>query len=208
MAYDEDLAHRLRELLADEDAITEKRMFGGLAFLLHGNMSVSASRNGGLLARIDPADTDAALARPHVKLMEMGGRTMAGWITVAPEGLKTKRDLAAVGQAQRRLREDAAAEVASGEIGGALGQQRPAGGDVGARADDGGTRATDSHQQLRHGPVHAQAGGEQQCGHGHGAGYGAGGEPQHDEDTTGQIHASRMAPAGLHREVSIAPRGG
>ena len=95
MAYDEDLAHRLRELLADEDAITEKRMFGGLAFLLHGNMSVSASRNGGLLVRIDPAETDAMLARPHVALMEMGGRTMAGWITVGPEGLKTKRQLAA-----------------------------------------------------------------------------------------------------------------
>ena len=95
MAYDEDLANRLRELLADEDAITEKKMFGGLAFLLHGNMSVSASRNGGLLARIDPADTDAALARPHVSLMEMGGRTMDGWITVTPEGLRTKRDLAA-----------------------------------------------------------------------------------------------------------------
>ncbi len=95
MAYDEDLVHRLRELLADEDAITEKRMFGGFAFLLQGNMSVSASRNGGLLVRIDPADSEAALARPHVALMEMGGRTMAGWLTVAPEGLKTKRELAA-----------------------------------------------------------------------------------------------------------------
>jgi TfoX/Sxy family transcriptional regulator of competence genes len=95
MAYDEDLAHRLRELLADEDGITEKKMFGGLAFLLHGNMSVSASRNGGLLVRIDPADTDAALARPHVALMTMGGRTMDGWVTVAPEGLKTKRQLTA-----------------------------------------------------------------------------------------------------------------
>jgi len=95
MAYDEDLANRLRELLADEDAVTEKKMFGGLAFLLHGNMSVSASRNGGLLARIDPAQTDAALARPHVARMEMRGRTMDGWITVAPEGLKTKRELAA-----------------------------------------------------------------------------------------------------------------
>jgi TfoX/Sxy family transcriptional regulator of competence genes len=91
--YD-DLANRLRELLADEDAITEKKMFGGLAFLLHGHMSVSASRNGGLLARIDPVDTDAYLARPHVKLMEMGARTMDGWITVAPEGLKTKGELA------------------------------------------------------------------------------------------------------------------
>jgi TfoX/Sxy family transcriptional regulator of competence genes len=95
MPYDEDLANRLRELLAREDAITEKKMFGGLAFLLHGHMSVSASRNGGLLARIDPADTGAALARPHVKLMEMGRRTMDGWITVAPEGLKTERELAA-----------------------------------------------------------------------------------------------------------------
>jgi TfoX/Sxy family transcriptional regulator of competence genes len=94
MAYDEDLANRLRELLADEDAIAEKKMFGGLAFLLHGNMSVSASRNGGLLVRIDPADTDAAIARPHVALMEMGGRTMDGWITVAPEGVKSKRQLA------------------------------------------------------------------------------------------------------------------
>jgi len=95
MAYDHELVHRLRELLADEDGITEKKMFGGLAFLLGGNMSVSASRNGGLLVRLDPADTDAALTRPHVALMQMGGRTMDGWITVAPEGLRTKRELAA-----------------------------------------------------------------------------------------------------------------
>ena len=95
MAYDEHLANRLRELLAEVDGITEKKMFGGLAFLLHGNMAVSASGQGGLLARIDPADTEAALARPHASLMEMGGRTMAGWIRVAPEGVRTKRALAA-----------------------------------------------------------------------------------------------------------------
>jgi TfoX/Sxy family transcriptional regulator of competence genes len=95
MAYDEDLANRLRELLADEDAITEKKMFAGLAFLLHGNMTVSASGKGGLLARIDPADTDAALARAHVTRMEMAGRSMDGWIRVAPEGLRTKRQLSA-----------------------------------------------------------------------------------------------------------------
>jgi TfoX/Sxy family transcriptional regulator of competence genes len=94
MPYDEDLANRLRELLADE-AITEKKMFGGLAFLLHGHMSVAASRNGGLLARIEPDETEAALERPHVELMKMGGRTMDGWVTVAPEGLRTKRELAA-----------------------------------------------------------------------------------------------------------------
>jgi TfoX/Sxy family transcriptional regulator of competence genes len=94
VAYDEKLANRLRELLADEDAVTERKMFGGLAFLLHGNMAVSASRTGGLLVRIDPAHTDWALARPHTALMEMGGRTMEGWVAVAPEGVKTKRDLA------------------------------------------------------------------------------------------------------------------
>jgi TfoX/Sxy family transcriptional regulator of competence genes len=94
MAYDEDLADRLRELLADEDGLSEKKMFGGLAFLVRGNMSVSASGKGGLLARIDPADTDAALQRPHVSRMEMRGRSMDGWIRVAPEGVKTKRQLA------------------------------------------------------------------------------------------------------------------
>jgi TfoX/Sxy family transcriptional regulator of competence genes len=93
MAYDEDLANRLRELLADEDAITERKMFGGLAFLLNGHMSVSASGQGGLLARIDPAETDAVLAKEHVSRMEMRGRTMDGLVRVAPEGVRTKRQL-------------------------------------------------------------------------------------------------------------------
>jgi TfoX/Sxy family transcriptional regulator of competence genes len=94
MAYDEDLANRLRELLAGEAAVTEKKMFGGLAFLVHGHMSVSASRSGGLLVRIDPADADEALARRYVSLMEMRGRTMDGWILVAPEGVEQDGDLA------------------------------------------------------------------------------------------------------------------
>ncbi len=95
MAYDQDLANRVRELLAGENGITEKTMFGGLAFLLHGHMSVSASGRGGLLVRIDPADTDEALARPHVALMQMRGRPMDGWVTVAPEGVETRHELAA-----------------------------------------------------------------------------------------------------------------
>ena len=94
MPYDEDLANRIRELLADETAITEKKMFGGLAFLLEGNMSVAASHTGGLLVRVDPGGTDDAVARPHAERMEMGGRKMDGWIMVAPEGLKSARDLA------------------------------------------------------------------------------------------------------------------
>jgi TfoX/Sxy family transcriptional regulator of competence genes len=94
MAYDDDLVNRVRELLATEHSITEKKMFGGLAFLLNGKMTVSASRNGGLLVRVEPGQTAAYLKLPHVKLMTMGGRTMDGWITVAPGGLRTQRELA------------------------------------------------------------------------------------------------------------------
>jgi len=94
MPYDKDMVNRLRELLADRDAITEKQMFGGLAFLLHGNMTVAASRTGGLLVRIDPAEAPKALGRKHAMQMEMGaGRRPEGWILVAPEGVKTKRQL-------------------------------------------------------------------------------------------------------------------
>ena len=95
MAYDEDLANRLREQLADETAITEKRMFGGLAFLLGGHMAVGVSGQGGLLVRIDPDDADDVLAQPHARPMEMRGREMRGWIRVAPEGVESDAQLAA-----------------------------------------------------------------------------------------------------------------
>jgi hypothetical protein len=68
-------------------------MFGGLAFLINGNMSVSASGQGGLLLRVDPAETDALLRRPHARPFEMRGRAMDGWLRVDPEGLRTKRGL-------------------------------------------------------------------------------------------------------------------
>ena len=93
MAYDEELAERLRELLASEGGVSERRMFGGLAFLVHGNMSVSASGWGGLLVRLDPAETDTALARPGAEIAVMGGRPMEGWLRVAAEGVTTKREL-------------------------------------------------------------------------------------------------------------------
>jgi TfoX/Sxy family transcriptional regulator of competence genes len=93
MAYDEDFAHRIRELLADEEAITEKAMFGGLAFLLRGNMAVGISSGGELMVRVGPDATDDALARPHTRLFDMTGRAMKGWILVALEGVKTKRQL-------------------------------------------------------------------------------------------------------------------
>jgi hypothetical protein len=91
MAYDEDLVNRLRELLADREAVTEKQMFGGLAFLWHGRLTVAASRTGGLLTRVAPADTEACLKRDHTMRMTMGGRVREGWVLVAPEGVRTKR---------------------------------------------------------------------------------------------------------------------
>jgi TfoX/Sxy family transcriptional regulator of competence genes len=93
VAYDEDLANRIRELMADERGVTEKKMFGGLAFLIGGNMSVAASGQGGLLVRVDPREGGALLAKPHVKPMEMRGREMSGWLRVDAEGLRTKRQL-------------------------------------------------------------------------------------------------------------------
>ena len=93
MAYDEDLASRIRELVAEEPNVTEKRMFGGLAFLVGGNMSVAASGQGGLMVRVDPAATDALVAKPHVEPFGMRGRAIQGWLRVDAEGLRTKRQL-------------------------------------------------------------------------------------------------------------------
>jgi TfoX/Sxy family transcriptional regulator of competence genes len=93
MAYDEDLANRLRELVLTQDGVTEKKMFGGLAFLINGNMSVSASGQGGLLLRVDPGQTRELLNKPHAHPFEMRGRVMEGWMRVDAEGLRTKRQL-------------------------------------------------------------------------------------------------------------------
>ncbi|HEX8646629.1 MAG TPA: TfoX/Sxy family protein [Thermoleophilaceae bacterium] len=93
MAYDEDLAHRIRELVAGEPGVTEQRMFGGLAFLVGGNMAVAASGQGGLMVRVEPDETDALLAEPHARPFEMRGREMRGWLRVGAEGVRTERDL-------------------------------------------------------------------------------------------------------------------
>jgi TfoX/Sxy family transcriptional regulator of competence genes len=94
MAYDEEFAHRVHELLAEEDGVTEKAMFGGLAFLVGGNMAVGISNTAELMVRVGPDATDDALSRPHTRLFDMTGRPMKGWILVAREGVKTKRQLA------------------------------------------------------------------------------------------------------------------
>ena len=93
MAFDEDLADRIRELISAEPGVTEQRMFGGLAFLIAGNISVAASGQGGLMVRVEPEDTEALMAKPHARPFEMRGREMKGWLRVDTEGVRTKRQL-------------------------------------------------------------------------------------------------------------------
>jgi len=94
VAYDEALAQRIRELVANEPGLTEKKMFGGLAFLVGGNMAVAASGQGGVLVRCDPAQSDNLVAKTDASLMEMRGREMQGWLRVDAEHVRTKRQLA------------------------------------------------------------------------------------------------------------------
>ena len=82
MAYDTQLADRVRELVENEAGLSEKKMFGGISFLINGNMAVGASSTGGLLLRVNPKDTDELLTRPNAGPFEMRGREMSGWIHV------------------------------------------------------------------------------------------------------------------------------
>jgi TfoX/Sxy family transcriptional regulator of competence genes len=93
VAYDEELAGRMRELLSGEAGVTEQKMFGGLAFLIRGNMAVAASGQGGALVRVDPGRSDRIVSTTNARPMEMRGREMQGWLRVASEDLRTKRQL-------------------------------------------------------------------------------------------------------------------
>jgi TfoX N-terminal domain len=93
MAHDEDLANRIRELFSAEDGHSEMAMFGGLAFMLEGNMALAISSSGELMVRVGAEHTDEALSHPHSRPCIMGSREMKGWILVEREGLKTKRQL-------------------------------------------------------------------------------------------------------------------
>jgi TfoX/Sxy family transcriptional regulator of competence genes len=94
MTYDENLADRIRVLVAGQDDLTEKKMFGGLAFLIGGNMAVAASGQGGILVRVDPATSDRLLSTTNAQPMVMRGRSMDGWLRVDLEHLRQKRQLA------------------------------------------------------------------------------------------------------------------
>jgi TfoX/Sxy family transcriptional regulator of competence genes len=93
VAFDEQIAERMRVLLRGEDGVTEKRMFGGLAFLVNGNMAVAASGQGGLLVRVEPAETQSLIAEPHADRFVMRGTAMDGWLRVDGAGVKTQSDL-------------------------------------------------------------------------------------------------------------------
>jgi TfoX/Sxy family transcriptional regulator of competence genes len=93
VAYDEDLADRIRELVSGEHSVTEQKMFGGLAFLIGGNMAIAASGQGGVLVRVDPAQSEDLVATTTARLMEMRGRSMQGWLRVDSEDVRTKRQL-------------------------------------------------------------------------------------------------------------------
>ena len=93
MVYDVELADRVRAVVRDEPGLTEKRMFGGLAFLIQGNMAVSASSQGGLLLRINPAMAPSLLTHSHVRPFEMRGRSMDGWLHVGAEAVDDENEL-------------------------------------------------------------------------------------------------------------------
>jgi TfoX/Sxy family transcriptional regulator of competence genes len=94
VAYDEDLAERVRKLIGDDPSLTEKKMFGGLAFLIGGNMSVGVSGQGGLLVRVDPQESDELVASTSAYPMEMRGRQMAGWLRVDSDDVDDDGELA------------------------------------------------------------------------------------------------------------------
>jgi TfoX/Sxy family transcriptional regulator of competence genes len=94
VAYDEDLADRIRELISAEAGLTEQKMFGGLAFLVNGNMAISASGQGGVLVRADPAASDKLVSTTNASVAIMRGRPMDGWLRVDADDLRTKRQLA------------------------------------------------------------------------------------------------------------------
>src|SRR5260370_39728750 len=94
VAYDESLAERIQHLLEGEPGLSEKKMFGGLAFLIGGNMAIAASGQGGLLVRVDPAQSDALVARTKASVAEMRGRLMPGWLRISSDDVRTKPQLA------------------------------------------------------------------------------------------------------------------
>src|SRR5215472_11583212 len=93
VAYDQELADRIRQLIGSDPELTEKKMFGGLAFLIRGNMAIAASSEGGAMVRVDPAQSDSLVATTEAALVQMRGRDMPGWLRVSADNLRTEEQL-------------------------------------------------------------------------------------------------------------------
>jgi TfoX N-terminal domain len=93
MAYDQELAERIRRLIGSEPDLAEKKMFGGLAFLVGGNMAIAASGQGGAMVRVDPLESDTLIATTPASVVEMRGRPMPGWLRVGSDDLRTNEEL-------------------------------------------------------------------------------------------------------------------
>jgi hypothetical protein len=94
VAYDEELAQRIRQLIGSNPELTQKKMFGGLAFMIRGNMAIAASSEGAAMVRVDPAQSDSSVATTKVTLVKMHGRDMPGWLRVSSDDLRTDEQLA------------------------------------------------------------------------------------------------------------------
>jgi TfoX/Sxy family transcriptional regulator of competence genes len=94
MAYDQELARRIRELIGGDPELTEKKMFGGLAFLIRGHMAIAASSEGGVMVRVDPAQSEALVEATNATLVTMRGRDMPGWLRVSPGDVRSDDELA------------------------------------------------------------------------------------------------------------------
>ncbi|HEX8919000.1 MAG TPA: TfoX/Sxy family protein [Chloroflexota bacterium] len=93
MAYDQELAERIRRLVANEPGLSEMKMFGGLAFLICGNMAIAASGQGGAMVRVDPSESENLIANTSAQVVEMRGRKMPGWLRVDTQDLRSDQDL-------------------------------------------------------------------------------------------------------------------
>jgi len=111
MAYEQELAGRIRQLIGSDPELTEKKMFGGLAFLIRGNMAIAASSQGGAMVRVDPAQSDTLMATTKATLMNMRGRDMPGWLRVSFRRSAHRRPAHLVGRDRHRVRALAASQI-------------------------------------------------------------------------------------------------
>jgi TfoX/Sxy family transcriptional regulator of competence genes len=93
VAYDEKLAQRIRSILAKEPGLSERKMFGGIGFMVHGNMAVAANSKGGVMVRVDPEHGRELLEDPRYQPMEMRGRMMHGWLHIEPDAVASEESL-------------------------------------------------------------------------------------------------------------------